>query len=217
MKLKIWMSALVVLLTSGAVNANTGDVTPTIQSNKVVEVLFVNGQDADDLQKPFALKQGSNQLVVKTNLSIGHGDKRTQFKSVPYIITTNVMGNELEIDVPRFRDVRQAQQMFESEKADWKVRVDGEEVEFAQYKMPGKKGMFPYSDLDLQLAEYNRAQGVYFVNGKEVQLTKEEMVNTPTQTQVATKTHSSMTKAKIAYLEMSESEREAFLNWVSQQ
>ncbi|MGR5133534.1 DUF2057 family protein [Vibrio alfacsensis] len=217
MKLKVWISALTFLLMSGVVNANTSDASPTLKASKTVDVLFINGQDADDMDKPFALKQGRNQLVVKANMSIGHGDKRKQVKSVPYIITTTVTGSELDIDVPRFRDARQAQQMFESDDADWKVSVDGESVDYAQYKMPGKKGMFPYSDLDQQLAEYNQAHGLYFVHGKEVKLAQEEVANAAHHTQVAEKKHSPMTKAKIAYLEMSESEREAFLKWVSQQ
>lgn len=217
MKLRVWMSSLAVLLMPGVVNANTSGTGPTLKASKTVDVLFINGQDADNMEKPFALKQGSNQLVVKANLSVGHGDKRKQIKSVPYIITTTVVGSELVIDVPRFRDARQAQQMFESDKADWKVSVDGESADYAQYKMPGKKGMLPYSDLDKQLAEYNQAHGLYFDNGQEVKLAQEEAVSVANQTQVAAKTHSSMTRAKIAYLEMSESEREAFLKWVSQQ
>ncbi len=56
------------------------------------------------------------------------------------------------------------------------------------------KGAFPYSNLDEQLAEYNELNGVYFSNGKRVELSELQATGTAKETH---RVNSPLTKAKL--------------------
>ena len=209
--------------TASAQTANA-QVAGTLTSALGVEVLFVNGVDADDLSEPFVLADGTNQIVVEVSKSIGRGDKRTQVNSAPYIIGLNTkMGlsakaGQLYIDMPSFKDRFQAEKRFAQQTMDWEVTVNDQAMEYSQYKMPGKKGAFPYANLDQQLAQYNEANGVFFARGKRVELAELQAVSATSSTnQKVRQVTLPMTKAKIAYLEMSDAERQTFLTWAKQQ
>ncbi|MGI9947566.1 DUF2057 family protein [Vibrio hyugaensis] len=219
MGLKAWTVAFVLGLFGATANADTtnkADISATLSTAQGVQVLFVNGVSADDLSEPFGLVDGSNQVVVKVNKAIGRGDKRTQVYSAPYILGFSSDGGELYIDAPSFREKRQADKLFEQEKMDWEVSFNDKSIDYSQYKMPGEKGAFPYSNLDEQLAEYNEANGVFFANGKRVELS-ELQTATATTSKSTQRVKSPITKAKIAYLEMTDEERQAFMKWVAQQ
>ncbi|EDP59038.1 DUF2057 family protein [Vibrio sp. AND4] len=220
MKLKALMLSFVLGLFGTTANADTTnktDASAILSTAQSVQVLFVNGISADDLSEPFGLVDGLNQVVVKVNKAIGRGDKRTQVYSAPYIIGFRSSAGELYIDAPSFREKRQADKLFEQDKMDWKVSFNDKSIDYSQYKMPGKKGAFPYSNLDEQLAQYNQANGIFFAGGKNVDL-PELQANTAMSTNKSTpRVTSPVTKAKIAYLEMTDEERQAFMTWVKQQ
>lgn len=221
MRLKAWTVAFVLGLFGTTANADTtnkADTSATLTTAQGVQVLFVNGVSADDLSEPFGLVDGSNQVVVKVNKAIGRGDKRTQVYSAPYILGFSSSVGELYIDAPSFREKRQADMLFEQDKMDWKVSFNDKSIDYSQYKMPGEKGAFPYSNLDEQLAEYNEANDVFFANGKRVELSELQTATVATATsKSAQRLKSPVTKAKIAYLEMTDEERQAFMKWVAQQ
>ena len=221
MRLKAWTVAFVLGLFGTTANADTtnkADTSATLTTAQGVQVLFVNGVSADDLSEPFGLVDGSNQVVVKVNKAIGRGDKRTQVYSAPYILGFSSGAGELYIDAPSFREKRQADKLFEQDKMDWKVSFNDKSIDYSQYKMPGEKGAFPYSNLDEQLAEYNEANGVFFANGKRVELSELQAATAVTATsKSAQRVTSPVTKAKIAYLELTDEERQAFMKWVAQQ
>ncbi|GAB7222534.1 DUF2057 domain-containing protein [Vibrio owensii] len=221
MRLKAWTVAFVLGLFGTTANADTtnkAETSATLTTAQGVQVLFVNGVSADDLSEPFGLVDGSNQVVVKVNKAIGRGDKRTQVYSAPYILGFSSGAGELYVDAPSFREKRQADKLFEQDKMDWKVSFNDKSIVYSQYKMPGKKGAFPYSNLDEQLAEYNETNGVFFANGKRVELSELQTATVATATsKSAQRVKSAVTKAKIAYLEMTDEERQAFMKWVAQQ
>lgn len=221
MRLKAWTVAFVLGLFGTTANADTtnkADTSATLTTAQGVQVLFVNGVSADDLSEPFGLVDGSNQVVVKVNKAIGRGDKRTQVYSAPYILGFSSGTDEIYIDAPPFREKRQADKLFEQDKMDWKVSFNDKSIDYSQYKMPGEKGAFPYSNLDEQLAEYNEAHGVFFANGKRVELSELQAATAEIVTsKSAQRVKSAVTKAKIAYLEMTDEERQAFKKWVAQQ
>lgn len=221
MRLKAWTVAFVIGLfgtTASADTTNKADASATLTTAQGVQVLFVNGVDADDLSAPFPLIEGSNQIVVKVNKGIGRGEKRTQVKSSPYIIGLSVGAGKLYIDAPSFREQRQAEKLFEQDKMDWKVSFNDKSIDYSQYKMPGEKGAFPYSNLDEQLDGYNEANGVFFASGKKVELSELQTATVATATSNSPqRVKSPVTKAKIAYLEMTDEERQSFMKWVAQQ
>ncbi|MDF4972032.1 DUF2057 domain-containing protein [Vibrio parahaemolyticus] len=217
MRLKTWIVAFFLGLFGTTANADTThktDVSVTLSTAQGVQVLFVNGVSTDELSTPYTLIDGSNQVVIKVNKAIGRGDKRSQVYSAPYILGFSSGEGELYIDAPSFRDKRQADKLFEQDTMDWKVSINDKSIDYSQYKMPGKKGAFPYSNLDEQLAEYNELNGVYFSNGKRVELSELQATGTAKETH---RVNSPLTKAKIAYLEMTDEERQLFMKWVSQQ
>lgn len=208
MKLNIWATALTLLVTATSISAESANKNDaaTLQTERGVEVLFVNSQNADDLDSPFTLSEGSNQLVIRVNKAIGRGDKRTQIKSAPYILNVDVDSGALYIDAPSIKDARKAEQLFSDEKLDWNVTLNDQAIDYSQYKMPGDKGAFPYANLEQQLAKYNLANGVQVVTTNPEKLT--EMAKTVSP---------ELKQAQNAYLQMSDSDRIAFLKWLSEQ
>ncbi|PFG45850.1 hypothetical protein ATG66_2934 [Vibrio sp. ES.051] len=220
MKLKTWLTLFAFAFMGTAVNAETTNevkMSAVVTTAQGVEVLFVNGIAADEWNTPLTVTEGYNQLVVRVNKGIGRGDKRTQVKSAPYIIDLDLGAGKLYIDMPAFRKERQAEKLFEQDKMDWKVNLNGQSIKYTQYKMLGKKGAFPYSNLDEQLLEYNQANGIYFVNGSKVDLSTNELIEAGGVNHDNRQVTSSMTRAKIAYLEMSDTERQEFKKWIKQQ
>lgn len=204
MKLNIWTTALALSVVATTASAEN-DTQTTFQAEQGVEVLFVNSTEADDLTSPFKLSAGNNQLVIRVDKGIGRGDKRTQIKSEPYIINVEVGAGSLYIEAPSFTDARDAEKLFSHEQLDWNVTLNDKAIDYTQYKMPGDKGMFPYANLDQQLAKYNLANGVQVVNATTTAASASRTVDSP-----------ELNQAKNIYLQMSDSDRTAFLKWLSE-
>lgn len=208
MNLNIWTTALALSVVATTVNAESTDqngALTTFQAEQGVEVLFVNSTDADDLTSPFMLPAGNNQLVIRIDKAIGRGDKRTQIKSAPYIIDVNVGSGTLYIDSPSFQDAREAEKLFSNDQLEWNVTLNDQAIDYKQYKMPGNKGIFPYANLDQQLAKYNLANGLPVANATTTETSVRRKVDSP-----------ELNQAKNIYLQMSDSDRTEFLKWLSE-
>nr|WP_319555856.1 DUF2057 family protein [uncultured Vibrio sp.] len=220
MKRTIWTSILMALsaLSFSSAHANVDVVATELNAAQGVEVLFINSQDAKQMDEPFMLATGSNQIVLRMNTMLGRGEKRGNFTSAPYILTLDVNGGELEIDGPQLNDVLQARRVFEGDKIDWNVSLNDSDVDYDQVKMVGKKGTFPYSNLDEQLAIYNAANGITFA-GSGIATVAETSVASGTQQADQTAGQDSLAaqKAKMSYLKLSPNERKAFRKWLVDQ
>ncbi|MDV6250620.1 DUF2057 family protein [Vibrio sp. EA2] len=205
MNLNIWTTAFALSVVATTASAENETLT-TFQAEQGVEVLFINSTDADDLTSPFKLPAGSNQLVIRVDKAIGRGDKRTQIKSAPYILNVEVGAGSLYIDSPSFKDARDAEKLFSNEQLDWNVTLNDQAIDYTQYKMPGNKGMFPYANLDQQLAKYNLANGVQVTNATIAETSVSRSVDSP-----------ELNQAKNVYLQLSDSDRTAFLKWLSEE
>lgn len=216
MKRTIWTSILMALsaLSVPNVYANTNQLTE-LDAAQGIEVLFINSQDAKQMDKPFTLAMGANQIVLRMNTMLGRGEKRGNFTSAPYILTLDVNGGELEIDGPQLNDVLQAKKVFEGNKIDWNVSFNGSYIDYEQVKMVGKKGTFPYSNLDEQLAIYNAANGITFASNAIADTSR---VNGMQQTTKSVDQDSlEMQRAKMQYLKLSPNERKDFRKWLVDQ
>ena len=219
MKRTIWTSILITLSAVGLSNAyaNTDSLTE-LDAAQGVEVLFINSQDAKQMDSPFMLTTGSNQIVLRMNKMVGRGDQRGNFTSAPYILTLDVNGGELEIDGPRLNDALQARRVFEGDTIDWNVSLNDREIDYQQVKMVGKEGMFPYSNLDEQLAIYNAANGISFAGSASAPVVATSIANgTQQATQSVAQDSLNMQKSKMSYLKLSPSERKAFRKWLVDQ
>ncbi|UYI48091.1 DUF2057 domain-containing protein [Vibrio natriegens] len=219
MKRTIWTSILMALSALSVPNAyaNTSSLTE-LDAAQGVEVLFINSQDAKQMDEPFMLATGSNQIVLRMNTMLGRGEKRGNFTSAPYILTLDVNGGELEIDGPQLNELTQAKKVFEGDKIDWNVSLNDSDINYDQVKMVGKKGTFPYSNLDEQLAIYNAANGISFAGSAIAPAAGASLVNGTQQAAKSSGPDSlEMQKAKMTYLKLSPNERKAFRKWLVDQ
>ncbi|NAZ95596.1 DUF2057 family protein [Vibrio toranzoniae] len=219
MKRTIWTSILMALSALSVPNAyaNTNSSTE-LDASQGVEVLFINSQDAKQMDEPFMLATGSNQIVLRMNTMLGRGEQRGNFTSAPYILTLNVNDGELEIDGPKLKDVLQARKVFEGDTIDWNVSLNGSDIDYDQIKMVGKKGMLPYSNLDEQLAIYNAANGISFTGNVIAPVAGASLVNGKQQAAKSVGQDSlEMQKAKMSYLKLSPTERKSLRKWLVDQ
>ena len=217
MKRTIWTSILMTLSALSVPNAyaNTNSSTE-LDAAQGVEVLFINSQKQMD--EPFMLTTGSNQIVLRIDTMLGRGEQRGNFTSAPYILTLDVNGGELEIDGPKLKDVLQARKVFEGDTIDWNVSLDGSDIDYDQIKMVGKKGMLPYSNLDEQLAIYNAANGISFAGNVIAPVAAASLVNGKQQAAKSVGQDSlEMQKAKMSYLKLSPTERKSLRKWLVDQ
>ncbi|MBR9788974.1 MAG: DUF2057 domain-containing protein [Vibrionaceae bacterium] len=219
MKRTIWTSILMALSALSVPNAyaNTNSLTE-LDASQGIEVLFINSQDAKQMDKPFMLATGPNQIVLRMNTMLGRGEQRGNFTSAPYILTLDVNGGELEIDGPQLNELLQARKVFDGDKIDWNVSLNDSDVDYDQVKMVGQKGMFPYSNLDEQLAIYNAANGITFAGSAIAPVADVGLVNGAQQAAKSGGQDSlEMQKAKMSYLKLSPNERKAFRKWLVDQ
>lgn len=219
MKRTIWTSILMALSALSVPNAyaNTNSSTE-LDASQGVEVLFINSQDAKQMDEPFMLATGSNQIVLRMNTMLGRGEQRGNFTSAPYILTLNVNDGELEIDGPKLNDVLQARKVFEGDTIDWNVSLNDNDIDYDQIKMVGKKGMLPYSNLDEQLAIYNAANGISFTGNVIAPVAGASLVNGKQQAAKSVGQDSlEMQKAKMSYLKLSPTERKSLRKWLVDQ
>ncbi len=217
MKRSIWTSSLMALSALSVPNAyaNTNSSTE-LDAAQGVEVLFINSQKQMD--EPFVLTTGSNQIVLRIDTMLGRGEQRGNFTSAPYILTLDVNGGELEIDGPKLKDVLQARKVFEGDTIDWNVSLNGSDIDYDQIKMVGKKGMLPYSNLDEQLAIYNAANGISFAGNVIAPVAGASLVNGKQQAAKSVGQDSlEMQKAKMSYLKLSPTERKSLRKWLVDQ
>ncbi|NOJ00566.1 DUF2057 domain-containing protein [Vibrio kanaloae] len=217
MKRTIWTSILMTLSALSVPNAyaNTNSSTE-LDAAQGVEVLFINSQKQMD--EPFMLTTGSNQIVLRIDTMLGRGEQRGNFTSAPYILTLDVNGGELEIDGPKLKDVLQARKVFEGDTIDWDVSLNGSDIDYDQIKMVGKKGMLPYSNLDEQLAIYNAANGISFAGNVIAPVAAASLVNGKQQAAKSVGQDSlEMQKAKMSYLKLSPTERKSLRKWLVDQ
>ncbi|MEZ9075262.1 DUF2057 family protein [Vibrio cyclitrophicus] len=215
MKRTIWTS---ILMTLSVLSIPYAQALTKLETASGVEVLFINSQDAKQMNEPFALAIGSNQIVLRMNTMLGRGEQRGNFTSSPYILTLDVHGEELEIEGPQLSDVLQARKVFEGDTIDWNVSLDDSGIDYGQVEMVGKKGVFPYSNLDEQLAIYNAANGISFAGNVIAPVTEASLANGMQQTVKSAEQDSlAMQKAKMSYLKLSPTERKSLRKWLVDQ
>lgn len=212
MKRTIWTS-IAMALSALSMSSAHANVTK-LDAAQGVEVLFINTQDAKQLDEPFTLATGANQIVLRMNTMLGRGEKRGNFTSAPYILTLDVNGGELDIDGPQLNDVLQAKKVFAGDKIDWNVSLNDSDIDYDQVKMVGKKGTFPYSNLDEQLAIYNASKGITFAGGTIAPVAEN---GTQQTTKPAGQDSLEMQRAKMHYFKLSPNERKAFRKWLVDQ
>lgn len=211
MKIKTLIS--VVCLSVFTFSANAATLIPA----KGVSILYVNGVESESKQTKRTVDSGETQLVLRMEKTIGRSSGNNHFTSDPYVVTIDVSGEEVKIKHPVARSKTEAEKAFKSETPQWTITQDGKNLEYAQQKLEGNDGMFPYVGMEKLLIEHNRVNGVRFDSGELVQaapLAEPVVVETK-----AVQSPSSMNveQLKAWYSKASKQERKEFRKWMIDQ
>ncbi|WP_237484715.1 YccT family protein [Vibrio hippocampi] len=230
-----WIGVAAVSVAAFCVQATT--VTPL----RGVDLLFVNGVETESSSDDHQVAQGPVQLVVRMNKKVGRGSNERPYVSSPYIMTLQASGEEIKINHPVARSRIEAEAVFRKDEPEWRVLQDGNTVQYTVTKLEGNSGLFPYSDMEGLLEEYNKEHAPQWAtsvsSANTDSLATAAVVPVATASAVATSTTASnhalevstvstvstpsdsenIDQLKAWYLKSSVEERKAFRRWMIDQ
>tara|TARA_Y100001956_G_scaffold81064_1_gene97658 strand:- start:1521 stop:2171 length:651 start_codon:yes stop_codon:yes gene_type:complete len=147
----------------------------TISVPDTVEILLVNEQKPQldgglfASHKTVTLPDGENQVLFLYKPYFTQGNDRIIVESDPIVAKFTAQDSDLEFDFPKYRNVREAKQNIKS--ASWQFKnQNGEPVTVKQEQLV-KEGMQIGRNFKLEIAEYNRGNGVASLNNQVVPVT----------------------------------------------
>ncbi|MDE1242922.1 DUF2057 family protein [Vibrio aestuarianus] len=203
----------------------------TVTPSAGVSILYINGQQAEDKIGVNNLEEGFNQIVIKMDKNMSRSSNSDVFTSAPYVLSLDNVQGDVKIAHPQARSKMEAENAFKTDSPQWVVEQGGKALQYQQVALPGKSGMFPFMGLDGLVADYNKAQGINFVDG--VLVTTASAVTVASASSVETKpleqvsgeqasTHinaesQNLEQLKAWYLKSSAQERKTFRKWMIDQ
>ncbi|ODS11003.1 DUF2057 family protein [Vibrio scophthalmi] len=201
-----------------------------VTASRGVSILYINGQAAEQKIGINEVGEGFTQVVVRLDDKLGKGNV---FTSKPYVINFDAQDKGYKITLPKFYSEMAATEEFSKAKPGWGVEVNGQEVEFTQTVLEGKKGFMPYAGMENLIADHNKQRGIYFNNGELVDApAAAELAPVAVATTSAVATANNTAKAatqapkavvknveqlKAWYLKASKEERKEFRRWMIDQ
>lgn len=140
----------------------------TISIPDTVEVLLVNEQKPQldgglfSSQKTVTLPDGENQILFLYKPYFTQGKDRIIVESDPIVAKFAAKESELVFDFPSYRNVREAKAEIKS--ADWQFKNQNGQVVAVQQEQLAKEGMQIGRNFKLEIAEYNRHDGIASLN-----------------------------------------------------
>ncbi|KHA61930.1 hypothetical protein NL53_01205 [Vibrio variabilis] len=140
----------------------------TISIPDTVEVLLVNEQKPQldgglfSSQKTVTLPDGENQILFLYKPYFTQGKDRIIVESDPIVAKFAAKESELVFDFPSYRNVREAKAEIKS--ADWQFKNQNGQVVAVQQEQLAKEGMQIGRNFKLEIAEYNRHNGIASLN-----------------------------------------------------
>lgn len=140
----------------------------TISIPDTVEVLLVNEQKPQldgglfSSQKTVTLPDGENQILFLYKPYFTQGKDRIIVESDPIVAKFAAKESELVFDFPSYRNVREAKAEIKS--ADWQFKNQNGQVVSVQQEQLAKEGMQIGRNFKLEIAEYNRHDGIASLN-----------------------------------------------------
>lgn len=140
----------------------------TISIPDTVEVLLVNEQKPQldgglfSSQKTVTLPDGENQILFLYKPYFTQGKDRIIVESDPIVAKFTTKESELVFDFPSYRNVREAKAEIKS--ADWQFKNQNGQVVSVQQEQLAKEGMQIGRNFKLEIAEYNRHDGIASLN-----------------------------------------------------
>lgn len=140
----------------------------TISIPDTVKVLLVNEQKPQldgglfSSQKTVTLPDGENQILFLYKPYFTQGKDRIIVESDPIVAKFAAKESELVFDFPSYRNVREAKAEIKS--ADWQFKNQNGQVVSVQQEQLAKEGMQIGRNFKLEIAEYNRHDGIASLN-----------------------------------------------------
>lgn len=140
----------------------------TISIPDTVEVLLVNEQKPQldgglfSSPKTVTLPDGENQILFLYKPYFTQGKDRIIVESDPIVAKFTSKESELIFDFPSYRNVREAK--AEIKTADWQFKNQNGQVVSVQQEQLAKEGMQIGRNFKLEIAEYNRHDGIASLN-----------------------------------------------------
>ncbi|CAK4075073.1 MULTISPECIES: DUF2057 family protein [Vibrio] len=140
----------------------------TISIPDTVEVLLVNEQKPQldgglfSSQKTVTLPDGENQILFLYKPYFTQGKDRIIVESDPIVAKFAAKESELVFDFPSYRNVREAKAEIKS--AEWQFKNQNGQVVAVQQEQLAKEGMQIGRNFKLEIAEYNRHDGIASLN-----------------------------------------------------
>lgn len=140
----------------------------TISIPDTVEVLLVNEQKPQldgglfSSQKTVTLPDGENQILFLYKPYFTQGKDRIIVESDPIVAKFAAKESELVFDFPSYRNVREAKAEIKS--AEWQFKNQNGQVVSVQQEQLAKEGMQIGRNFKLEIAEYNRHDGIASLN-----------------------------------------------------
>ncbi len=197
----------------------------TLNPEKGVEILFINGVEIDNEREAQDVKPGDTQLVLKYSNKLGSGNSGKVFDSSPFVVSFEMPEQDVNIVPPTVHSYETAKRKFKNN-PEWVLNTSGSEVAYQQEKLPTQSGLLPNWKLDEQLAEYNAERGLVFGEGAAL-VAATQTVQTPAvaKTAEATATKPQVSQVAISnleqlqgwYLKASKEERKEFRKWMIDQ
>lgn len=197
-----------------------------LTASRGVSILYINGQAAEQKIGINKVGEGFTQVVVQLDDKLGKGNV---FTSKPYVINFDAQDKDYKITLPKFYSEMAATEEFSKAKPGWGVEVKGQEVEFTQTVLEGKKGFMPYAGMENLIAKHNQQRGLYFQDGQLIDApvavemavvataSSNAIVGESKATAAPVKVSSNVEQLKAWYLQASKEERKEFRRWMIDQ
>ncbi|MEX0336599.1 DUF2057 family protein [Vibrio tubiashii] len=204
-----------------------------IVPEKGVTILYINQLEAESQLGSNSVNSGFNQVVIRMDKKLGRGSNEEIFTSKPYVLNLDITGEEVRIDHPVARSVREAELAFSDSNPKWDIEQDGAPLVYKQEELAGKSGLLPYLGLADIIEKHNTQRGIFFDNGQLIDkpVEAQAIAVAATTTAAVTSTSSKVEKTSPAkpvatsnveqlkawYLKASKEERKAFRRWMIDQ
>lgn len=186
----------------------------TLEPQKGVEILFINGVDIEEQRSIQDVDSGEVQLVLKYSQKLGSGNSGKVFDSPAFIVTFTMPDEGATVAAPKVYSYEAAKREFKSN-PEWVISQSDKVISYDQEKFPIQSGLLPSWKMDEQLAEYNTEHGIVFGESAAL-VASAQVIEKQSATTTAVKT-TNLEQLQGWYLKASIAERKEFRKWMIDQ
>ena len=163
------------------------------------------------------LHEGKNQAVVRVYGNFKRGSTESLFSSNPYIITFDKTSDDLRLSLSsKLNSLPNVEKAFRQEKPTWSLKGASGNIKHTSEPLPGKGGLFPFSNIEDLVADYNRTHGIA-VTSTSVEDLRDVAVVVADDGKSGGGQAILFTQLKLWYTKATKEERKTFRKWMIDQ